>query len=127
METLGELLSTVIFPILCTVLTAVVGYLGVKAKQRLEKSEMEKTKKEVIEICVKATEQLFKEATSTEKFNECVKAATEMLASRGITISEFEIKMLIESCVAEFSDAFNRDSTITYLYSDEVEDMDINE
>ena len=106
MDNLNEFFSIVIFPALFTLVTAIMSYLGVKAKQRIDASEMEKTKKEVVEMCVKATEQLFKNATSTEKFDECAKAASEMLESKGITVTEFEIKYLIEAAIAEFNNAF---------------------
>lgn len=124
MDNLNEFFSIVIFPALFTIVTAVMSYLGVKAKQRLDASEMEKTKKEVVEMCVKATEQLFKNYTSSEKYNECVKAATDMLEKKGISINDLELKYLIEAAIAEFNNAFENSGkkdeqieTVTYSVS----------
>jgi hypothetical protein len=35
-------------------------------------------------------------------------AASEMLAEKGITITELEMRVLIEAAVAEFNQAFNK-------------------
>lgn len=106
MENLSEFLSSVIFPILCTAVTAILGYIGVKIKKSMDEKEISDTKKQVVEMCVKATEQLFKGYTSSEKFDECAKAASEMLESKGIPVTDLEIKYLIEAAIAEFNDAF---------------------
>ena len=36
-----------------------------------------------------------------------------MLALKGIEISEFELKLLIEAAVAEFNDAFHKEKEVT--------------
>lgn len=93
--------------ILYTILTAFAGYLGIWVKSLYTKYINDKTKKDVVATCVKAVEQLYKDLHGEEKYNEVVKSASEMLAVKGITITDLEIKMLIEAAVAEFNDAFN--------------------
>lgn len=100
--------------ILYTLLTAFAGYIGLWIKSLYTKYINDMTKKEVVRTCVKAVEQLYKNLHGEEKYNEVVKSASEMLSAKGITITELEIKMLIESAVAEFNGAFYKD------YEDEV-------
>lgn len=94
--------------ILYTVLTTIAGYIGICIKSLYTKYINDKTKRDVVETCVKAVEQLYKDLHGEDKYNEVVKAASEMLALKGISISELEIKMLVEATVAEFNDVFNK-------------------
>ncbi len=101
-EFINEYGTTIIYAIL----TALAGYLGIWIKSLYTKYINDKTKKDVVITCVKAVEQLYKDMHGEEKYNEVVNSASEMLAIKGITISELEIKMLIEAALAEFNDAF---------------------
>ena len=92
--------------LLYAVITAIAGYLGVVIKNIYEKWINDKTKKEVVKTCVQAVEQIYKDLHGEEKYNKVVEAASEILAEKGITISEFEIRMLIEAAVAEFNKVF---------------------
>ncbi len=93
--------------ILYTILTAIAGYIGLWIKSLYTKYINDKTKKDVVETCVKAVEQLYKDLHGQEKYNEVVLSVSEMLAAKGITITELEIKMLIEAAVGEFNNVFN--------------------
>jgi hypothetical protein len=90
--------------ILYAVVTAIAGYVGIWAKKFIEKYINDKTKRDIVKTCVKAVEQLYKDLHGEDKFNEVVKSAVEMLAERGITITELEIKMLVEAAVCEFNE-----------------------
>ena len=92
--------------ILYTLLTAFAGYIGLWIKSLYTKYINDKTKKDVVKTCVQAVEQLYKDLHGEEKYNEVVKSASEMLAVKGITITELEIKMLIEAAVGEFNKVF---------------------
>lgn len=92
--------------ILYTVLTAIAGYIGLWIKSLYTKYINDKTKKDVVETCVKAVEQLYKDLHGEEKYNEVVLSVSEMLAAKGIAITELEIKMLIEAAVGEFNNVF---------------------
>lgn len=96
--------------ILYTLLTAFAGYIGLWIKNLYTKHINDKTKEDVVRTCVKAVEQLYKNLHGEEKYNKVVESASEMLAVKGITISELEIKMLIEATVAEFNRAFDKDT-----------------
>ena len=95
--------NVVIVPIIGAALTAIVGYIGLKLKAIVEKLAEDRTKRNLAKICVKAVEQIEKELHGTEKYNECVKNLSAMLAEKGINVTELEIKMLIESAVQELN------------------------
>lgn len=103
---LAEFINEYGTTILYTILTALAGYVGLWVKSLYTKYINDKTKKDVVSTCVKAVEQLYKDLHGEEKYNEVVSSASEMLALKGITITDLEIKMLIEAAVAEFNEAF---------------------
>lgn len=103
--------------ILYAVLTAIAGYVGIVIKNLYEKFINDRTKKTIVKTCVQAVEQLYKELHGEEKYDKVVEAVTEMFNERGITITEIEMKMLIEAAVGEFNKVF--ESTTTEVTVDE--------
>lgn len=95
--------------ILCTILTAIASYLGVCAKKLFQKYFDDKTKKAVAKTCVEAIEQLYKDLHGQEKYDKAAEAIVEMLNEKGITITDLELKMLIEATVNKFNEAFRKD------------------
>ncbi len=79
-----------------TVLTAVLGFIGIAIKQILSKLSADKTKESVVKTCVNAAEQLYKDLHGEENI-------VEMLNEKGISISDIEMDMLIEAAVAEIN------------------------
>lgn len=105
MEIFKEFIAEYGTTILYAILTALAGYVGIAIKNLYKKIVNDKTKKSIVKTCVKAVEQLYKELHGEEKYEKCVEACTEMLAERGLSITEIELKMLIESAVGEFNKA----------------------
>lgn len=105
MEIFKEFLAEYGTTILYAILTALAGYVGIAIKNLYKKIVNDKTKRNVVKTCVKAVEQLYKELHGEDKYEKCVEACTEMLAERGLSITEIELKMLIESAVGEFNKA----------------------
>ena len=91
-----------------TILTGVFAYLGVKAKALADKYLNDKTKKDVAKTVVRAVEQIYKDLHGDEKLDKALASASEMLAEKGIIVTELEMRMLIESAVAEFNKAFEK-------------------
>ena len=89
--------------IVSTVITAVLGAIGVLIKNLYKKAVNDKTKREVVKTCVLAVEQLYKDIHGEEKYNKCVESIVEMLNEKGITITELEIKLLIEAEVKKLN------------------------
>lgn len=94
--------------IMYTVLMAVAGYFGIVAKKYFDKWFDSKEKKDVVKVAVRAVEQIYKDLHGEDKLNKALEAAEEMLASKGITITSFELKMLVEAAVGEFNKAFEK-------------------
>ena len=96
--------------ILYAIITAIAGYIGIVIKNLCTKYINDKTKASVAKTAVKFVEQVYKDLHGEEKLNEALTAASEMLAEKGIKISDLELKVLIEAAVAEFNNAFNKTS-----------------
>lgn len=90
------------------VLIGIFGYLGIVAKNLLQKYVNDQTKKEIARIAARGVEQMYKELHGEDKLNKALEAAAEMLTDRGITATQFELKMLIEDAVGEFNEAFKK-------------------
>ena len=94
--------------IMYAIMTAIGGYLGLVVKNLYTKFINDKTKQAVAKTVVQGVEQIYKDLHGDEKLNKALTAASEMLAEKGITTSELELRMLIEAAVAEFNDAFKK-------------------
>lgn len=92
--------------IISTIITAILGAVGVFLRNMYKKFADDNEKRKAVRTCVLAVEQLYKELHGEEKYNMCVQAVTDMLAEKGITITELEIKMLIEAEVAKNNEVF---------------------
>lgn len=113
MEFLKEFISVYGTTILYSVLTAIAGYVGIVVKNLYQKYINDKTKQDVAKTVVQAVEQMYKDLHGDEKLQKALEAASDMLMTKGITISEIELRMLIEAAVGEFNDAFNSTETVT--------------
>ncbi len=89
-------------------ITAIAGYLGIVAKNLFTKYVNDKTKQAVAKTTVQYVEQVFKDLHGEEKFNKALEAASEMLAEKGITVTDLELRVLIEAAVSEFNNAFTK-------------------
>ena len=99
--------------ILYTIVMAVVGYVGIVLKNLYQKYVNDATKKAVVNTCVQAVEQIYTDLHGQDKFNKVVESASEMLNEKGITITDIELKMLIEAAVGEFNKVFEGKSVTT--------------
>lgn len=93
--------------ILYAILTALAGYLGIVVKQLYTKYINDKTKQAVAKTVVQAVEQIYRDLHGEDKLNKALEAASEMLAEKGLTITDLELRMLIEAALAEFNNAFD--------------------
>lgn len=94
--------------IMYAIITAIAGYIGIVIKNLVTKYLNDKTKKDVAKSAVKFVEQVYKDIHGEEKLTEALAAASEMLAEKGITITDLELRVLVEAAVAEFNEAFNK-------------------
>lgn len=92
--------------ILYLIFTGIAGYIGIVVKNVYTKHINDKTKADVAKTVVKFVEQVYKDLHGDEKLNAALASASEMLAEKGITVSELEMRVLIEAALAEFNEAF---------------------
>lgn len=85
--------------ILYAVITAVFGWLGIQMKALAEKYINTKEKKAVAKTVVTAVNQLYYDLDGPAKLEKALEAASEMLAEKGIAVTELELRMLLESAV----------------------------
>ena len=102
--------------ILYAVLTAIAGWLGIVFKSLYTKYINDKTKQAVCKTVVQGIEQIYKDLHGEEKLAKALEAASDMLEEKGIHVTDLELRMLIEAAVAEFNDAFNKDTAIETPY-----------
>lgn len=88
--------------LLYAALTAIAGYFGTQIKRLYEKYLADKTKRGIVQACVRAAEQLYNGLQGEEKKRKAVQSISAMLRERNLSISPLELDMLIESAVAEF-------------------------
>ena len=102
----SEFISQYGTTILYTLLTALAGYLGMIAKKLLTQWLNTKAKRDIARECVRFAEQAYKNLHGEEKLNAAMTAAAEMLSERGIAVTELELRVLLESALAQFNRAF---------------------
>lgn len=103
MELLTEFLNTYGLTIMYAVLTAVAGFVGMQIKNIYDQRVTDQRVRDAIETTVKAVEQIYHDLDGQTKYDECVKAARDLLATKGLIVSDIELKMLVESTVASFN------------------------
>ena len=97
--------------IVTTIVTAIVGYIAVVAKNLAQKYINDKTKKEVAKIVVSGIEQCYKALEGPQKLEKALEAASSMLAEKGIKVTDVELRMLLESALSEFNKVFENSGT----------------
>lgn len=102
----AEFISDYGTTILYAILTAIGGWLGLWVKNLCTKYINDKTKKSVAKTVVQAVEQLYNDLDGEAKLAKALEGASEMLAEKGISISDLELRMLLEAAVGEFNKVF---------------------
>lgn len=100
-----ELLQPYLLEILVAILMSVATFIGSKVKQIYKDKVDTETKEKVVKTVVNAVEQIYKDLKGEEKLEKCIENATVMLEEKGLTITELELRMLIESTVNSFNKA----------------------
>ena len=107
----AEFISEYGATILYAIITAIAGYVGMVVKTLYQRYINDQTKKSVVKTVVQAVEQIYVDLHGEEKLNKAIEAASEMLTEKGIGITELELRMLLESAVGEFNNAFHKEVT----------------
>lgn len=97
--TVGNQLLDILLPVLATFLTGLFTYIGTRLKKVYEEKVNTETAKNVVEDAVRFVAQVYKDLKGPEKLEKATAQVVEILQSKGISMSEAEINMLIESAV----------------------------
>lgn len=89
----------ILMPTLITAIGAILSYLGVRIKKLYEEKVNTDEKRKVVNTCVKAVEQIYKDLHGEEKLNKAKENIIEILNNKGLTINELELDMMIEEVV----------------------------
>lgn len=89
----------ILLPVLATILTAVGTYVATRIKTAYTEKVNNETAKKVIEDVVKYVQQVYKDVDGETKLQKATEKVSEILLAKGITVTEAEINMLIESSV----------------------------
>ena len=114
MEFLSEFMSNYGVELISTAVVAIAGYLGMVAKRLVEKYLKDKTAKSIAKTVVQAVQQMYKDLNGEQKLEKAMEAFSDMLAEEGISVSELQMRMLLESSVGEFKEVF-KSTTVAAL------------
>ncbi len=85
--------------IVFTIITGVIGYIGVRIKKIYKEYINDRLKKEIIEKTVKYVEQTSKDLSCKEKKKKALEKSLEWMKEKKLNISDTELEILIESAV----------------------------
>lgn len=100
----GQFIAQYGMEILYALIIAVAGFIGTAIKNIYKKYVNDQTKEKVVKTVVKAVKQLYSDLSGEEKLEIAIENITEMLIEKGITITELEIRMLIEAAIEEMKE-----------------------
>ena len=127
MELILEIINNYAAEIIGAILTALAGVVAMAAKNLATKYINTKVKRDIARTVVQGVEQLYKHLNGKEKLGKALEAAAEMLAAQGITVTDLELRMLLEAAVGEFNDVFNSYAIMEGIDVDDMTDDQLRE
>lgn len=112
MSILNECLD-IILPAIASVIAVLFGVLGAKLKSVYDTKIKTDTAKIVVDDVVKFVQQVYKDLDGPEKLQKALTEASTILNEKGISISETELDMLIESAVYGLKQGATTSTTLT--------------
>lgn len=105
LSTMWAGISIYVWPILGTILTTIASYVGLKIKAIYQAKADTETKRKIVEDVVKMVEQVAVRYgwTGEEKLKQAKDAIIKLSAMAGITVTDLELDVLIESVCSSFS------------------------
>ncbi len=75
---------------------AIISFIGLQIKKELKNWLSLREKKEIVKTCVLAVNRMYKDKTFEERYKLALDNITNILSSKKIVMSEFEIRLLME-------------------------------
>ena len=91
------------YDLLYAIVVAIGGFNSLCLKNLLTRLLNDKTKRDVAKKAVRYVEQVCKELHGDDKLNEALKATSQLLAEKGISITDLELRVLVEAAVNEMN------------------------
>lgn len=104
-QVLDTAISTLI-PALATLLAGWFAILGQRIKAKYDEKVNTEVKKSVVNDTVQYIQQVYKSLDGASKLQHAIEQASLVLNQKGISVSEVELKMLIESAVYGMNKGF---------------------
>ena len=127
MEFILEIINTYGTEIIGAILTALAGVLAMAVKNLATKYINTKVKRDIARTVVQGVEQIYKDLHGEEKLGKALEAAADMLTANGITVTDLELRMLIEAAVGEFNQVFNSDTIMEGIAVEDLTDEQLRE
>lgn len=103
---LNELFGTYLIPAVVTVVGAIASWIGVQLKKLYTDKVNTKEKQDVVESTVTYVQQVYGDLKGEEKLEKALETASDWLTSKGINVSDSELRVLIESAVYNMKKGF---------------------
>ena len=103
---LNEFFGTYLIPAVVTVVGAIASWIGVQLKKLYTDKVNTKEKQDVVESTVTYIQQVYGDLKGEEKLEKALETASEWLTSKGISVSDSELRVLIESAVYNMKKGF---------------------
>ena len=105
-----NIMSGYFYQIILVILLAIAAFLGAQIRGLYNKYVTTEIKQSVCKTAVLFVEQVYKDIHGKEKLEMAMQKASEMLAEKGIAITEAELVALLEAAVREFINSFNKEA-----------------
>ena len=105
-----EIINTYAAEVTGTLLVTLFGIFGIWLRGLAEKYLDTDTKRTLAKIAVQFTEQTCKSLHGEEKLNAALATLSQLLMQKNIKTTAQEMRILIEAAVAEFNNAFRKDT-----------------
>lgn len=89
----------ILLPAIATVISVLLGVLAAKIKTTYNNKVQDETVRTIVESVVRWAQQIYEDCDGPEKLQAALQKASDILNEKGITVSESELNMLIESAV----------------------------
>jgi len=105
-----EIFFEMILALLGVVLTAVVTWLGTLAGKLWREKADDAWVQNFAGICVQAVEQMYRDRNGEEKLCLAMEMCSNFAKARGVSVSSEQIRVFLESALAEMKDAFRKEA-----------------
>ena len=105
---LTEIVNAYLPTILEVALVVIFGVFGIVMKNMASKYLDTDTKEALAKTTVMFVEQVFKDLHGQDKLDQATAALSALLEEKGITMTDTEMKMMLEAAVGEFNEAFKK-------------------